>query len=655
MQLVCQHLPLCTKDLSSLLKTRPFHLPLTSTVTLFKGSSGNRENFRSPYVPSTLDMPSKKGKKAGTGVGNKNKANPPKQEATHAGPSTTAQSGRTAVPQQVVNSTKVVPKPAAPDPLQPQANSVYEQDAESTRTSSESTLATLSLETVEPAAAAVMGSKGKERATVPAPVPNTSVSVLASRLRVLKTRAGLIENSAMSSSVPALRLNLSAADEDLKDRARRMEKIQQRTSAEYPDVASARKPMESFIEMLLAGLVANQLCRSYADVMYAEDDFFSIKYLWRDEPLWSVDEKHETTSDEQGLEEHESRWQGLTAALRQKPEYQRLKDAVDEDFVEIGKLLQKANVKSAVDQVFEHSEYAKFREGDSGGLIVHAYDPDYRKKCENQSRGLRKLWKGRLRDSVVSGFPHRFLTEFKGPGIAIMHAAGYVNTFRPRDHALARWRGLFRNLCNQLIAQRPYMKGLKLTRLTNDMLAELKKPRAEMEMMFELFHNLILDVAEMGLRRKWPVQEVVVIIDGIDWFEDRPDNSALPIFDAQTMVREYKNVVRENGRHSALAASHWASMTSTEQKFVQDWLNAEAKAEKPDTETLQDENSGLSRKSDMSWELVVEFFRNLADECNSSNLGMKVCFKYILLHPLSSRLGANPSVLERYITLDKDL
>jgi hypothetical protein len=459
----------------------------------------------------------------------------------------------------------------------------------------------------------------------------------------------------MSPPGSALGLDPSTADEDLKERARRMERIQQRTLTDYPDISSARGDADSFAEKLLAAQEAKNLCRSYADVMYVYDDLFSVKYLWGYEPLWSVNDEHETTNDEYGLEEHPWRWRALTLALRQGKEYEKPKNALDKDFLELGVLLQKDNVKAAVDQIFQHSEYAKFREGDSGGLIVHAYDADYREKSENQTRGLRKLWKERLRNSVVSGFPHRFLIEFKGPGIAMMHVAGFDNTFRPQEHALGGWRGLLRNLCNQLIAQKPYTKGLKLTRLSNEMLEELKGPRVAMETMFSLFHDLILDFAEMGVRKKWPAQEVIVVIDGIDWFEDRPDNSALPTFDAQTLVREYKKVVREHGQHSALAASHWNNMTPTERKWVEDWLNAEAKGETPDTKMLQVAKAGPSSKSDESWEKVVEFFRDLADECNCSDLGKKVRFKYVLLHPLSSKLGANPSVLERYITLDKDL
>jgi hypothetical protein len=75
-----------------------------------------------------------------------------------------------------------------------------------------------------------------------------SVQALASRLRALKIRACLIENTAISSSGSVLGLDSSTADEDLKDRARRMEKIQQRTLAEYPNISSAREDAESFTE-----------------------------------------------------------------------------------------------------------------------------------------------------------------------------------------------------------------------------------------------------------------------------------------------------------------------------------------------------------------------------------------------------------------------
>jgi hypothetical protein len=320
-------------------------------------------------------------------------------------------------------------------------------------------------------------------------------------------------------------------------------------------------------------------------------------------------------------------------------------------------MLDNKVVKSTVDRIFKHPEFTSFCNEDAGGLVIHAYDADYRQKVDNLSRGLQRIWKGRLPTSAVSAFAYRFMMDFKGPGHVMMHIAGLCNTGgRPAVHNLGGWRGLFRSLCNQLIAQKPFQKGLKLTRLTQDCLAELKRERPRMQTFFKLFRELILDVSEYVVRENCPTNQIVVIIDGLDWFEESDTVSTNPISDTPALVQIYKEIMREHGPYSPIFRSHRAHMTPREFLAVEAWLHAEARGEVPTVSVPPLE--GVDQpptEPGRSLEMIVEFFRNLAAECNYSDLGTKVHFKYILLHPLSSKIGANPSVLERYITLDKDL
>ena len=214
--------------------------------------------------------------------------------------------------------------------------------------------------------------------------------------------------------------------------------------------------------------------------------------------------------------------------------------------------------------------------------------------------------------------------EFKGPGIKMMHVAGFCNTWRAQENALAGCRGLFRSLCNQLIAQTPYKSGLKLTRLSNIFLKELKKPSLAIETMLKLFQDLIDDVAEMGVREKLPAQEVIVIIDGIDWLEDQGDNFAVSTSDAQTLVRDYKQVVHTNGSQSAVASAPWSNMTITERKVVEHWLNDEGQGQNSETKQSQGGTAVSSSKPLESWEKVVLYFRGLVDECVCTDLGKQV-------------------------------
>ena len=457
-------------------------------------------------------------------------------------------------------------------------------------------------------AATAQGSKGKERAVDPTAVlglltdANASVEHLQSHFWALQIATGVAEEDAVSLSSKALGLAASTAGDSLKKRSERMEAVQKRTHEEHLYGSfSAAETAASFVEGLLAAQALKAFVRDDRERVYANrHKFKSVYKAWGSEPLWSATDDHRTTNAEQGFDNHKANWKALTSALQHSnegPFDAMTTQIVDENFERIGRMLGDEAVKSTVDRVFEHPEYTSFCNEESSGLVIHAYDPDYRQKANSQSIALQRIWKGRLPTSAVSAFAYRFVTEFDGPGHVLMHMAGLCNTgSRAPWHKLGGWAGLFRSLCNQLIAQEPYKRGLKLTRLTLSCLNGLRDKRPRMETYFKLFRDLILDVAEYVVRKKSPAHQIIVVIDGIDWFEER-------------------------------------------NKVSIDQAN---RADQPPTPPD-------------SLDMIVQFFRNVVSECNHSDLGTKVHFKYILLHPLSSKIGANPSPTERYITLDKDL
>ena len=613
-------------------------------------------------------MGPKKGKKSGNKKG-KEKAQT--SGSAHASSSTPARPSSIAAPPQPAHSTVVATEPSLQDPLIGQA-------AEALRRSSVSSDATTTVLSVEDqsmdqaatGSASVTGSKGKERAIDPQASkllvmltdPNLTVETLATQFRALGIGASVIKPDVVSYSGAALGLEASTASDGLKNRGQRMASFQRRTHKEHAHGAFvAAESADSFVVRLLAAQQATAAARQYRDRIYANRAAFLTKYMWGHEPVWSATDDHFTMNFEPDFDDHEANWKALTAALRQyskeNTQNAKIMEIVHQDFDRIGRMLDNKVVKSTVDRIFKHPEFTSFCRENAGGLVIHAYDADYRQKADNLSRGLQRLWKGRLPTSAVSAFAYRFMMDFKGPGHVMMHIAGLCNTGGRRAiHNLGGWRGLFRSLCNQLIAQKPFQKGLELTRLTQKCLDELESERPRKHIFLKLFRDLILDVAEYIVRENCPTNQIIVIIDGLDWFEDRDIVSTSPIFNTPALVQIYKEVMREHGPYSPVFTNHQDNMPLRELSAVQAWLRAEARGEDPTTSMpLLEGVDQPPMDSDKSLEMIVEFFRDLAAECNYSDLGTKVHFKYILLHPLSSKIGMYPSVLERYITLDKDL
>ena len=437
------------------------------------------------------------------------------------------------------------------------------------------------------------------------PRVNTTPLDVANQLRALKIVAGLIETKNASWAYEVMEFLPSNEDDALINRARRMSRIQQKAREDFSDAGIVPESTSSSIERLQAAARAYRTCKDFRDVIHENCDqhtIFLTDYLWGYEMFWGLgDSRLEIETEEPSLDTQEKRWKALTWCLRGETKVNmKLRDVAEQDYQRAGDLLNTKVHAEAVERIFQHPEYANFLADRSGGLIVHAYDEEYRKKSQEQSKGLRAVWKGRNPTSIVTGFGHRFVRDFSGPGPALLHVAGFCNSHRPegsQEHNLHGSIGLFRSLINQLIAHRACMKSLSLMCVVPERLEDLRVKRPTRETLFELFHDLITEVADLTEKRDWPAQEIAVVIDGIDWIE-----GGWPI-----------RTFGSDGSESHEPASNEA------------------------------------------WNDVVDFFRALADECNSSDLGQKVHFRYILLHPLTSKIGAQPSVLERYITLDKEL
>lgn len=610
-------------------------------------------------------MPRKKGKKSGSGRGQK-KESPKKWAASGSVSSPAAQSNSAAVAQQGVQSTAAVPKVASQNPSHKQAPSISQEYVQQSRSSSQSTIVLPEHEPPEMTTVTSKPSKGKERAIDP-PVegfgdqpiaPGLDKQQLYDQLTALKVLAGLLDQYPPRWYPDMQELERSGINEDLIDRARRMLGIQERTQADYPELAIERLDGEELIWRLVAIQEVKWLSRTHAEIIFKNSAMFPSHYKFGAVAAWSSRDDIPTKHEDPDLQGHKTRWLNLTYVLREDPQrYMNLKDAVDQDFVKMGYLLGNDSVKATVDAIFQLPEFTKFCADESGGLVIHGYDQEYRERVKNQSRGLKKHWKERQTTSRLSGFMHRFATEFKGPGVVLVHSGGLCNTYRHPDTNLDGWRGLFRSLCNQLIAQQPYKSALKLFRLTAVQLACIEESKVFMDPLFKLFRDLIVDVAELGVKANYPVQQIIVIIDGIEWFECRKDTTAYPSFDKATVVKAYKDVLQKFGRYSVECMTHRMSMTRSERKIVEDLASTEWVKTQTLPEGSADAPGAVTalKVDDVDWEKVVEFFRDLTTECYSTELGTRVHFKYILLHPLSSRIGAKPSVVERYITLDEDL
>lgn len=174
--------------------------------------------------------------------------------------------------------------------------------------------------------------------------------------------------------------------------------------------------------------------------------------------------------------------------------------------------------------IYENPEFIAWCDEDCAALIVNAQDENYFARSTSQTPGIRAIRGGRERISVASGFPHKLMMEFKDrPGLRLMHAGGMSHTCTPGNDFVIGWRGLLRSLCNQIISQDPYKTMLRLSRLTRDSLDELNRVNVTVETLLKLFRDLILEIADDAAIHHGSTQQILVIIDGIDWYEESED------------------------------------------------------------------------------------------------------------------------------------